>query len=199
MRYIDTIKTTIDRVADVDNSQNSRHRDADALPVREFFAADVEGVESVRAVGAVFEEVFFCLCQLLTGFVLAEAEAATCDTCGLDGEDKVIVVLTVEERHQPLLPGEALVDEEVLLIVPHRVAEVHVFDTPAVPLELVDDHPSEVLVVDGIVSAEGGAVVVEHDRLVAVRGIVCAEVGDKFWELALKLDVERLDHVEPSA
>ena len=179
--------------------QNSRHRDANALAVREFLAANVEGVESVRAVGAVFEEVFFCLGEFLTGFVFAEAEAAPCDTCGLNGEDKVIVVLTVEERHQPLLPGEALVDEEVLLIMPHRVAEVHVLDAPAVPLELVYDHPPEVLVVDGIVSAEGSAVVVEHDRLVAVLGIVCAEVSDKFRELALELDVERLDNVEPSA
>ena len=29
--------------------------------VREFFAADVEGVESVRTIGAVFEEVFLRL------------------------------------------------------------------------------------------------------------------------------------------
>ena len=29
--------------------------------VREFLAADVEGIESVGAVGAVFEEVFFLL------------------------------------------------------------------------------------------------------------------------------------------
>lgn len=42
-------------------SDDAAKRYGGCLPVREFLAADVEGVESVRAVGAVFEEVFFCL------------------------------------------------------------------------------------------------------------------------------------------
>ena len=55
--------------------------------VREFFAADVEGIESVGAVGAVFEQVFLGLGEFLAGLVLVEAVAATADTCGLDGEN----------------------------------------------------------------------------------------------------------------
>ena len=41
----------------------------------ELFAANVEGVEGIGAVGTVFEEVFFGLRLLLHGLVLAEAVA----------------------------------------------------------------------------------------------------------------------------
>lgn len=92
---------------------------------REFFAADVESIEGISAVGAVFEQVFLGLRELFTGLVLVEAVAATADTCGLDGQDKVFIVRAVEERHQALLPGEGVVDEKILLVVVHRVSEVH--------------------------------------------------------------------------
>ena len=91
----------------------------------EFFAADVEGVEGIGAVGTMFEKVFFGLRLLFHRLVLAEAVASSLHSCGLDGEDKVIVVLAVEVRYQSLLPGKALVDEKIFLIVSHRVAEVH--------------------------------------------------------------------------
>ena len=65
----------------------------------ELLAADVEGVEGIGAVGTVFEKVFFGLRLLLHTFVLAEAVTTTLHSCGLDGEDKVIIVLAVEERH----------------------------------------------------------------------------------------------------
>ena len=53
----------------------------------ELFAADVESVESIGAVGAVFEQVFLGLRKFLSGFVLAEAIATTSDAGGLNGED----------------------------------------------------------------------------------------------------------------
>lgn len=56
------------------------------------------------------EKVFFGLRLLLHTFVLAEAVATTLHSCGLDGEDKVIVVLAVEVRHKALLPDKALVE-----------------------------------------------------------------------------------------
>ena len=143
----------------------------------EFFAADVEGVEGIGAVGTMFEKIFFGLRLLLHTFVLAEAVATSLHSCRLDGEDKIIVVLAVEVRHQSLLPGKALVDEKIFLIMAHRVAEVHVNDLPAVTLELMDYHPVEVLVVHGIVRAEGSGIVVVDDRLVGIRRIVGAEAG----------------------
>ena len=69
------------------------------MGVGELFAAYVEGVEGVGAVGAVFEEVFLGLGEFFAGLVFAEAEAATGDSGGLDGEDEVVVVLAVEERY----------------------------------------------------------------------------------------------------
>ena len=82
----------------------------------ELLAADIEGIEGIGAVGTVFEKVFFGLRLLFHTFVLAEAVAPSLHTGTLDGEDKVIVVLAVEVRHQALLPGKALVDEKIFLI-----------------------------------------------------------------------------------
>ena len=49
----------------------------------------------------------------------------------------------------------------------------------AVALELMDNHPMEVLVVHGIVRAEGSGIVVVDDRLVRMWSVVGAEVGDE--------------------
>ena len=73
-------------------------------------AADIEGVEGIGAVGAVFKEIFLGFGLLLHGFVLAEAVASSLHSGTLDGEDEVVIVLAVEVWHEPLLAGEALVD-----------------------------------------------------------------------------------------
>ena len=54
---------------------------------REFLAADVESIESVGAVGAVFEEVFFTLGKFFAAFVLAKTVAAAAHAGCLNGED----------------------------------------------------------------------------------------------------------------
>lgn len=78
----------------------------------------------------------------------------------------------------------------------HRVAEIHVNDLPSVAFKLVTDHPMEVLVVDGIVGAEGGGIIVVDDRLVGIRRVVGAEAGKakpletrclKYWSCGLKI------------
>ena len=159
----------------------------------ELLAADVESVEGV---GAVFEKVFFGLRLLLQGLVLSETVASSLHSCGLDGEDKVIVVLLVEIRHEALLPGKALIDEKVFLIVSHRITEVHVNDLPTVSLELMDYHLVEVLVIHGIVRAECGGIIVVDDRLVRVWSIVGTEVGNERRDFALELDIERFEDVQ---
>ena len=53
----------------------------------EFLAADVESIERIGAVGAVFEEVFFALGKFFAAFVLAEAVAAAAHAGCLNGED----------------------------------------------------------------------------------------------------------------
>lgn len=161
----------------------------------ELLAADIERIEGIGAVGAVFEKVFFGLRLLLHRLVFTEAVASTLHSCGLDCEDKVIVVLAVEVRHEALLPGKALIDEKILFIMSHRVAEVHVNDLPSMTLELMYYHPVEVLVVHGIVRAEGGGIIVVDDRLVRVWCVVGAEVGDERRDFALEFDVEGFEDV----
>lgn len=48
--------------------------------VGEFLAADVEGVEGIGAVRAVFEEVFFGFGELFAAFVFLEAVATAGDS-----------------------------------------------------------------------------------------------------------------------
>ena len=60
-----------------------------------------------------FEEVFFRLGKFLAAFVLAKTVAAAAHAGCLNGEDKVVVILSVEERHKTLLAGKTLVDEQI--------------------------------------------------------------------------------------
>ena len=145
----------------------------------ELLAADIERIEGIGAVGTVFEKIFFGFRLLLHRLVLAEAVATSLHSCGLNGEDKVIVVLAVEVRHKALLSGKTLVDEKIFLIVSHRITEVHVNDLPSVALELMYYDPVEVLVVHGIVRAEGGGIIVVDDRLVRMRSVIGAVIGDE--------------------
>ena len=105
----------------------------------EFLAADVEGVECVGSVGAVFEEVFFRFGEFLARLVLAEAVAPSVHSCRLDGKDKVGVVGAVK-WYEALFASEALVDEQIHLVVAHRVAKVDGLHLPAVAFKLVDDY-----------------------------------------------------------
>lgn len=58
----------------------------------ELLATDVEGIESVGAGGAVFEEVFFRFGEFLARLVLAEAVAPSAHSCRLDGKNKAGIV-----------------------------------------------------------------------------------------------------------
>ena len=127
----------------------------------------------------------FAFCQLLASLIFSETISAASDPGGLYSENEVVVVLTIEERHEALLPCEALVDEKIFLIVAHRVSDVDGFDLPAVPFKFVGDDPTEVLLVDGIVRAEGGCVVVKDHGLVAMLRIIAAEVVDECRYLTL--------------
>ena len=59
---------------------------------RELFATDVESIEGIGSVSAVFEQVFFALGKFFTGLVFAEAVASATDPCRLYGENQVLVV-----------------------------------------------------------------------------------------------------------
>ena len=68
-------------------SNNPRNIDRESVSIRKFLATDVESIESVCAVCAVFEEVFFRLGKFLAAFVLAETVLAVAHVGCLNGED----------------------------------------------------------------------------------------------------------------
>ena len=72
----------------------------------ELLAADIERIEGIGAIGTVFEKVFFGLRLLLHRLVLAEAVATSLHSCGLDGEDKVIVVWRLKYGISRCLPAK---------------------------------------------------------------------------------------------
>lgn len=61
-------------------SRNARHGKGECVVERKFLRSDVEGIEGVGAVGAVFEQVFFGLSELFARLILAEAVAPVGDT-----------------------------------------------------------------------------------------------------------------------
>ena len=79
--------------------------------LRELLTADIQRIESIRTVCTMLQQVLFGLRLLLHRLVLMEAVAATLDASRLDGQDKVVIILAIEERHQALLTGKALIDE----------------------------------------------------------------------------------------
>ena len=78
----------------------------------------------------------------------------------------------------------------------HRVAEVHVNDLPSAALELMYYHPMEVLVDHGIVRAESCSIIVVDDRLVRMRCVISAEVGNERRDFAFELHIERFEDVQ---
>ena len=88
------------------------HRYIRHLTLRKLLASYIHRIEGIRAVRSVFEEVFFRLRQFFPSLILMEAVASTSDSSRLNSKDKIIIVLAVEERHKPLLPGKSLVDEQ---------------------------------------------------------------------------------------
>ena len=167
--------------------------------LRELFTTDIEGVESEGSVGSVFQKILLRFGQFLAGLVLTETESASGDACGLDGKEEIVVILPIEERHEVLQPLEAIVDKQVLFIMAHRLAKIHIDDTPTALLKLRFDHPMEVLGVHSVVRTECRGVVVEYYCAIAVSLVIVAEVGNQFGQLALKFYVEGLDDIKPSS
>ena len=88
----------------------------------EFLATDIEGVESVGAGGAVFEEVFFRFGEFLARLVLAEAVAPSAHSCRLDARIRPGLLLRLKRDIRRCLPAKPLTDELVLLVKTHWVA-----------------------------------------------------------------------------
>lgn len=188
-------KNAIFRLLDTDGVDS----DESCFRLRELFAPDIEGIESVGTVGSVFQKILLRFSQFLAGLVLAETESASGDACGLDGKEEIVVVLAIEERHEVLQPFEGIVDKQVLFIMPHRLAEIHIDDTPTALLELRFDHPMEVLGVHSVVGTECRSIIVKNNCFVGVPLVVLAEVGHQLRNLSLELHIEGFDDIEATA
>ena len=176
---------------------NSADNDGRKVILRELGTADVESIESVRAICAVLQEVFLRFRQFLSSLVFAETVPATRNACRLECQDKIFIVLPVDERHQSPATCKGFVYLQILLVVFHRVADIDILHAPAVSLKLVDNHPTKILLIDGIVRAKGGGVVVENNRLVLMGLVVRAKVGNERRDFPLELGIKGLDYIQP--
>lgn len=99
------------------------------IVLRELLTADIQHIKSIYAVGTMLQQVLFRFRLFLHRLVFSEAVASTFYPCRLNSEYQVIVILSIKERHQALLPSKALIDEQVFLIVTHRISEIHIVQT----------------------------------------------------------------------
>lgn len=66
------------------------------------------------------------------------AISATAHAGSLNGQNQIVVVLAVEKRHQSLFAGKSLVDEQVLLVVTHRISDVDRFKMHTSPSKITE-------------------------------------------------------------
>ena len=126
--------------------RNSRNRiTRRVVCLRKLFTPYIKRIKSIRPISTMFKQILLRLHQFLTTFILAKSITPTSNTSRLNSKDKVVIILSVEERHQPLFPCKSLVDEQVLLIMTHGIAKIHINHLPTTTFKLMDDDPTEVL------------------------------------------------------
>ena len=163
--------------------------------LRKLLTPNVQRIKSICAIGTMLQQVLLRFRILLCGLVFAKAIATTFHTCRLYSKNKIIVVLTVEIRHQALLASKSLIDEQVLFIMAHGVAKIHILHTPAVAFKFMHNYPMKVLVIHDIVRAKSGSIIVIDDTMVGMGRIVGAKVCNERRDFALKFYVERFEHI----
>ena len=113
-------------------SENSADADTHCVVIRELLTTNIQCVKSVSTICSMLQKRLFAFGQLLASLIFSETISAASDPGGLDCENEVVVVLTVEEWQKALLAGKTLIDEKIFLIVPHGIAEIDCLDSPAV-------------------------------------------------------------------
>ena len=90
--------------------------------LRKLFTPNIQRIKSIRAIGAVLQQILLRFRILLCRLVFAKAVSSAFHASRLHRKNKVIIILSVEVRHEPLLPSKSLVDEQILLIMAHGIA-----------------------------------------------------------------------------
>ena len=85
---------------------------------------------------------------------------------------------------------EHAVDEQLLLKMVHRLADVDLCNEPAIPSQHLGDNLVELIVVGCIGVSHEGCIVVEDDSFVLEILIVVAEVLSELRQLLVILDIE---------
>ena len=85
---------------------------------------------------------------------------------------------------------EHAVDEQLLLKMVHRLADVDLCNEPAIPTEDAGDDLVELLIVGRIVVAHEGGIIIEDDTLVLEVAIIITEVLSQLRQLPVILDIE---------
>ena len=71
--------------------------------LRELFTPNIQRIKSISTIGTMLQQVLLRFGMLLRGLVFTEAIATAFHPCTLYGKNKIIVVLAIEIRHEPLL------------------------------------------------------------------------------------------------
>ena len=96
--------------------------------LRKLLRTYAHGVEGIGEVRAVLKLVLIRLYELLPSFVLA----VVVDGCTLDGDDEVLVVVLVYQDHVRGMSFEHAIDEQLLLQMVHRLADIGLGDQPPI-------------------------------------------------------------------
>ena len=89
--------------------------------LRELLCANADRVEGIGEVGAVLQPILISLHKLLTSLILAVVVAAST----LDRDDEVLIVVLVYQDHVLSMSLEHAIDEQLLLEMVHRLADIN--------------------------------------------------------------------------
>lgn len=96
---------------------HTSHKSPIKIMLRKLLTPNIQRIKSISAIGAMLQQVLLRFGIFLCGLVLAKAVSSAFHASRLHRKNKVIIVLAIEIRHEPLLASEALVDEQILTIV----------------------------------------------------------------------------------
>ena len=153
-------------------SSHSTHRNAIKIMLRKLLTPNIQRIKSIRTIGAMLQQVLLRFRILLCRLVLSETISSTFHTSRLHRKNKVIIILSVEVRHEALLAWKPLVDEQVFLIMSHRITQIHIIHRPTIAFKLMHYHPMKVLVIHRIIWAKRRSIIIVNHTVVRMRCIV---------------------------
>ena len=71
--------------------------------LRELLAPNIQRIKSIRAIGTMLQKVLLRFRIFLCGLILAKTISSAFHASRLHRKNKVIIVLAIEIRHEPLL------------------------------------------------------------------------------------------------